>query len=142
MSLRRSDPLPDLLSLQERINRLFEASLSRRGLDELAFSGTWIPPADVYETADAFVLEIELAGLDQDDIEIAVDGDTLTVRGQRRLAGTPPESFHRMERSYGPFGRSFQLTEEVDPDRIAATWRDGLLRLQAPKARSRPRGRG
>ncbi len=142
MPLRRLDPLPDLLSLQERINRLFEASLSRGRIDEtLSLSGSWIPLADVYETPEAFVLEIELAGLDQDDIEIVVEGDSLTVKGERRPGGSSPDCFHRMERSYGAFYRSFQLSEDVDPDRVTATWRDGLLRLNAPKARSRPRGR-
>ncbi len=141
--LRRSDPLPDLLTLQERINRLFEASLSRGRInDSLSFSGSWIPLADVYETPEAFVVEIELAGLEQDDIEIAVDGDSLTVRGERHAMGNAaPECFHRMERSYGAFSRSFQLSEDVDPERVTATWRDGLLRLNAPKARPRPRGR-
>jgi len=140
--LRGSDSLPDLLRLQERINRLFEASLSRGRIDApLGFAGNWVPLADVYETPDAFVLEIELAGLDQDDIEIVAEGDSLTVRGERRLGGTAPESFHRMERSYGPFCRSFQLSEDVDPERVTAIWRYGLLRLNVPKARPRVRGR-
>lgn len=138
MPLHRPDPLPELLSLQERINRLFEATLNRSRLDEsLSFSGSWVPPADVYETPDAFVLEIELAGLGTDDIEIIVEGDSLTVRGERGLAGAA-ESFHRMERSYGGFCRSFQLSEDVDPDRVTAAWKDGLLRLSVPKIRPRP----
>jgi HSP20 family protein len=96
----------------------------------------------VYETGEAFVVEIELPGMGQDDIEIQVDGDTLVVKGERRVGGTRPESFHRMERSYGSFSRTFQLGEEVDPARVTATFRDGLLRLEAPKARPRGGGRG
>jgi HSP20 family protein len=141
--LHRSDPLQDLLNLQERMNRLFEASLDRgRMEDSFTLSGSWVPLADVYETGETFVVEIELPGMEQDDIEIQVDGDTLAVKGERRAGGTRPESFHRMERSYGSFSRTFQLGEEVDPARVTATFRDGLLRLEAPKARARPGGRG
>jgi HSP20 family protein len=135
------DPLQDLLSLQERMNRLFEESLKGRLQPALA-SASWVPMADVYETADAFVVLIELPGLSQDDIEIQVDGDELTVRGERRMgASARPESFHRMERSYGVFSRSFHLTEDTDPGRLTAQFKDGLLRLEAPKERTRRRGR-
>jgi HSP20 family protein len=140
LPMHRWDPLSDLLSLQERMNRVFEHTFARGRLDEpdLA-SGSWVPLADVYETAEGFVVQIELPGLGQDDIEIQVDGDQLTVKGERRLAGpTRPESFHRMERSYGSFSRSFRFTEDVDPDRVTAQFRDGLLRLDVPKVR--PRG--
>jgi HSP20 family protein len=141
--VHRSDPLQDLLNLQERMNRLFEASLDRSRLEEaFSFSGNWIPLADVFETLEAFVVEIELAGMGQDDIEIQVDADTITVKGERRAGGGRPDSFHRMERSYGPFCRTFQLGGEVDPARVTATFRDGLLRLEAPKARTRGGGRG
>ena len=133
----RTDPLKELLELQERMNRLFEASLSRDRLDEpgLAPSG-WVPSADVYETAEAFLIELELPGIDKDDIEIQVQGDELTVRGQRQTKGSRPECFHRMERRYGPFSRSFSLTEDVDGDRVTAEFKEGLLRLEAPKVRA------
>jgi HSP20 family protein len=141
MPLRRADPLQDLLSLQERMNRLFEESLKGR-LQPALGAATWVPLADVYETADAFIALIELPGLGQDDIEIQVDGEELTIRGERRMsASARPESFHRMERSYGFFSRSFRLTEDTDPSRLTAQFKDGLLRLEAPKERSRRRGR-
>jgi HSP20 family protein len=133
----RVDPLKELLELQERMNRLFEASLSRERLDEpsLASSG-WVPLADVYETTEAFLLEIELPGLDQNDVEIEVQGDELTVRGERQMkGGSRPECFYRMERRYGPFSRTFSLTGEIDGDRVQAQFKDGLLRLEAPKVR-------
>jgi HSP20 family protein len=125
------------------MNRLFEASLDRgRMEDSFTLSGSWVPLADVYETGESFVVEIELPGMEQDDIEIQVDGDTLVVKGERRAGGARPESFHRMERSYGSFSRTFQLGEEVDPARVTATFRDGLLRLEAPKSRARAAARG
>jgi HSP20 family protein len=119
------------------MNRLFEASLDRGRMEEsFAFSGSWVPLADVYETREAFVVEIDLPGMEQDDIEVQVDGDTLVVKGERREGGARPESYHRMERSYGSFSRTFRLGEDVDPARVTATFRDGLLRLEAPKVAS------
>jgi HSP20 family protein len=127
------------LELQERMNRLFEASLSRERLDEPGLiSGDWVPLADVFETPDAFLLEIELPGLDKDDIEVHAEGDALAVRGERHMQGGKPEGFHRMERRFGPFSRTFQFPEDVDPDRVTAQFADGLLRLEVPKVR--PRG--
>jgi HSP20 family protein len=135
------DPLQDLLSLQERMNRLFEESLKGR-LQPALGAESWVPLADVYETADAFVVLIELPGLSQDDIEIQVDGEELTIRGERQMgASARPESFHRMERSYGLFSRSFRLTEDADPSRLTAQFKDGLLRLEAPKQGDEKRGR-
>ncbi|MFI5005872.1 MAG: Hsp20/alpha crystallin family protein [Solirubrobacterales bacterium] len=133
----RTDPLKELLELQERMNRLFEASLSRDRLDEagMAPSG-WVPSADVYETAEAFLIEVELPGIDKDDIEIQVQGDELTVRGQRQMRGARPECFHRMERRYGPFSRTFSLREDVDGDRVTAEFKEGLLHLEVPKVRA------
>lgn len=134
--MRRWDPLQDILLLQERMNRLFEDSLAR-GIDGLALgSAAWTPLADVHETSDAFVVVMELPGVAQDDVEVQVDGEELVVRGERRMPGpVRPESFHRMERSYGPFSRTVPLTDEVDPARVTAQFRDGLLRLELPKVR-------
>jgi len=139
---RKWDPLRDLLMLQERMNRLFEESFAGR-LEEPAIlgSGTWTPLADAYETGEGFVVILELPGIEQDDVEVQVDGDSLTVKGQRRGLGQRPDRYHRMERSHGPFLRSFKLTDEVDPARVTAQLRDGLLRLELPKVRGRSSGR-
>jgi HSP20 family protein len=138
VTVRKWDPLRDLLSLQERMNRLFEESFAGR-LEEPAVVGsaTWTPLADAYETPEAFVVLLELPGIDENDVEVLVDGDTLTVKGQRRALGQRPDRFHRMERSHGPFLRSFQLSEEVDPDRVSAQLREGVLRLELPKLTGR-----
>ena len=138
MTVRKWDPLRDLLNLQERMNRLFEESFAGR-LEEPAMVGsaTWTPLADAYETPEAFVVLLELPGIDENDVEVHVDGDTLTVKGQRRALGQRPDRFHRMERSHGPFLRSFQLSEEVDPDRVSAQLREGVLRLELPKLTGR-----
>jgi HSP20 family protein len=141
MSIRGWDPLGDILGLQERMNRLLEEVLAPEALESpLPGSASWTPVADVYETGDSFVVLMELAGIHEDDVELAVDGDRLVVRGERK-AQLParPDRFHRMERSHGTFARSFALTQAVDPDRVSAQFRDGLLRIDLPKAAARVR---
>ena len=92
----------------------------------------------MYETGDSFVVLMELPGIDEDDVEVAVDGDRLVVKGERRpRLPARPDRFHRMERSHGPFARSFALTQAVDPDDVSAQFRDGLLRIELGKARAR-----
>ena len=137
--LHRRDPLQELLDLQERMNRLFDETLTRERLDEPSLlHGTWVPLADVVETPEGYVVEVELPGLGREDVVIQAQGDELVVRGERRPdAASRPESFHRLERRYGPFARAFRFSEEVDPDRIEAQFDDGLLRLSVPKARPR-----
>ena len=138
MPIRRWDPLRDLLTLQERMNRLFEHSMLRSRLADPAAAATWTPLADVYETAEGFVVQLEVPGIAEDDIEVHVDGDTVVVRGQRQPASrSRPDSFHRMERTYGAFSRSFQFSEDVDPDRVTARFKDGLLRVDLPKLHAR-----
>lgn len=136
----RGDPLQELLNLQERINRLFEESLGRGRADEGAAlaSGTWAPLADVYETPRAYFVRLELPGLDRDDVEIAAEDSVLTVRGERRAAASMrPESFYRLERSYGTFTRAFRFGEPIDADRVDAAFKNGLLEIEVPKARQR-----
>jgi HSP20 family protein len=96
-------------------------------------SGSWMPQADVYETPDAFVVLLELPGLVQEDVEVGVTDNLLTVKGERRLLGPRPESFFRMERSYGAFSRSFRFGAAIDTARVSAQFSSGLLRLELPK---------
>ena len=128
------DPLRDILSLQERMNRLFEESLLRGRELSAGPPAAWTPSVDVYETGEAFVMLVELPGVSEDDVEVTVEGDEVRLRGQRHLPGPRPESFERIERSYGPFARSFRFEQEVDPDRVTADFTDGLLRLEVRKA--------
>ena len=136
MALPR-DPLQELLDLQERMNRLFDETLTRERLDEPSLlQGSWVPLADVVETAEAYEVELELPGLGRDDVTVHAQGDELVVRGERRPdLGSQPQSFQRLERRYGPFSRTFRFPEEIDSDRITAAFDDGLLRLEVPKAR-------
>lgn len=135
MALPR-DPLQELLDLQERMNRLFDETLTRERLDEPSLlQGAWVPLADVVETPDGYVVEVELPGLGKNAVVVQAQGDELVVRGERRPdLGSRPESFHRLERRYGPFSRGFRFPEQVDAERVRAEFQDGLLRLEVPKA--------
>ena len=141
MAHRPWDPLRDLLDLQERINRLLEQNLARGHLAEPHLpSPTWVPLADVCETPDAFVALLELPGLDRDSIDIRAEAHALTVRGHGSPGGhLRAENFLRMERSHGPFQRTFQLTDEIVPDQVTAELADGVLRILLPKASQRSR---
>jgi HSP20 family protein len=136
----KPDPLRELLELQDRMNRLIEVALRREGLgDEAAFSSSWTPVVDVYDTGEGFLLEVELPGIDPADVEVRVQGGELSLKGRRRVnARVHPERFHRMERRHGPFTRTFPLPADVDPERLSMRWLDGLLCLDVPKARAEP----
>ncbi len=135
----RHDPLKELLDLQERMNRLFDETLGRERIEEpTMLHGTWVPVADVFETAEAYLIEVELPGLGKDEIEIQAQDDQIVVRGERQpCRASRPDAFHRLERRHGRFSREFRFTEEVDPDGVSADFSDGLLRLSVPKAQPR-----
>jgi HSP20 family protein len=131
----RWEPFRDLLSLQERMNRIFDESYRARtgSEDDWALGGSWAPPVDIYERDGNIVLKAELAGLDPKDVEIRVENNVLTLRGERKFENeVKRESFHRVERSYGTFTRSFTLPSAVDTERIKADFKDGVLQVTLP----------
>jgi HSP20 family protein len=124
--------LNDLMLMQERMTRLFEESLQRSKAEDGA--GTlWSPAVDIFETDEEVVLIAELPGIERDDVRVDVEGARLSLRGERRFSGDR-ERYHRVERPYGAFSRSFDLPPTVDPDRISADYRRGLLTVRLPKA--------
>jgi HSP20 family protein len=134
----RPDPLKELLDLQERMNRLFDATLSHGGQEEMeTWAPSWSPLADVLDTPDAYLVEIELPGLGREEIDVQVNGRELVVRGVRDPAGGRSAAFLRLERRYGPFTRAFRFDVDIDADRVEAEIKDGLLSLSVPKARPR-----
>ncbi len=135
MTLTRWDPFRDLVSLQERMNRLFEDSLARSNTtDQEMAMGAWTPAVDIYETPEEIVLKADLPGVDQKDIDLRIENSTLTVRGERRfMKEAKEEDYHRIERSYGVFSRSFQLPGSVDQTRILANHKSGVLEVHLPK---------
>ncbi|MEW5807367.1 MAG: Hsp20/alpha crystallin family protein [Acidobacteriota bacterium] len=135
MAITRWDPFRDLLALQERMNKLFEDSLSRsRAMEEGLSAGAWSPSVDIYEIADRIVLKVDLPGMKQDEIELKVENYMLTIKGERQLEKeTKREDYLRIERAYGAFSRSFTLPNTVDVDRIMAEHKNGVLEVVIPK---------
>ena len=138
MALIRWDPFRDLLGLQERMNKLFDESyrgLPRTGSeDDWALGGAWAPAVDIYEQGSDIVLKAELPGVDPKNVDVRLENNTLTLRGERKLDNeVKRENYHRIERSYGAFSRSFTLPSVVDQTSIKAEFRDGLLRVTMPK---------
>lgn len=135
MAITRWDPFRDLLSLQERMNKLFEDSLSRsRAVEEGLSAGAWSPSVDIYETTDKIILKADLPGMRQDEVELKVENNTLIIKGERQVEKeTKREDYLRIERSYGAFSRSFQLPNAVDVDRITAEHKNGVLEIVLPK---------
>lgn len=136
----RPDPLKEMLDLQERMNRLFDETLSRERIEDPARHGGWSPIADVLETEDAYVVELEIPGVGPEDFTVHAHGSEIVVRGERRPpSGSRPEAFHRVERRHGAFARGFRFPQDVDGAAITARVTDGILQLHVPKAR--PAGR-
>lgn len=134
MAFIRWDPVRDLMEFQERMNRLFDKSMARTRREEVLPRGMWTPSVDIYETVDAIVIDVELAEINIDELVVDVEKDVLTIKGERPLSKeAKPEQYHLIERSYGPFSRSFTLPESVDSIGIKGNYRDGILTLKLPK---------
>jgi len=134
--MAESDPLNELLRVQKRMNELCESAMSRTEFETHAGVDSWTPVADVYETADGLMVCLELPGLEQDKIDLRLDGEELVVEGGRQMehAGRG-ERFHRVERSYGKFVRRFRLPPGVDRDAVRAGYSDGVLTVHLPHQR-------
>jgi HSP20 family protein len=134
MSIVRYDPFRDLRGLQEEVNRLFSSSLSRDFRDESIARGAWNPQVDIFENKDQIVLEAELPGMNREDFELTVENNILTLRGERRFEKrSENDNYHRVERSYGSFTRSFTLPQSVSSDSATAEYKDGVLRVTLHK---------
>jgi HSP20 family protein len=140
-TLVRWDPFRDLVSIQDELNRLFGRTFN--GVDPMrpAAAGAWIPAMDVLETEDRFVVKLELAGIDPEDVEVAVNGSTLSVSGNREFSTeTNEENYHRLERRYGSFSRSITLPQTVDTEKVEASFDKGVLTVEVPKVeRAKPK---
>ncbi|MEP6768173.1 MAG: Hsp20/alpha crystallin family protein [Acidobacteriota bacterium] len=135
------DPYREFNALQERLNRVLGAG-GRRERDEEMSLGAWIPPVDIEEDKEKLVLTAELPGFKEDQIQIQMEGGVLTLRGERKFEEERKngKNFHRVERAYGQFVRSFTLPNNVDRENVQAHFSDGLLRIEMPKREeARPR---
>ena len=141
MAIIRWDPYRDIVALRDRMNRLFEDMSGPRSEEKNILAGAWAPSVDIYENETEVVLAAEIPGVDEKDVEIKVEDNNLILRGERKFEKeTKEENYHRIERSYGSFFRSFALPSYIDQDRIEAEHENGVLKIRMPKrAELKPR---
>lgn len=133
MVMTRWSPWPELRSMQERMERLLEMSRERNAGEPFE-QGLWQPAADVYEDEREVVIKLDLPEVDQEDIDVRIEGGTLIVQGLRRLEQEERQArYQRIEREHGPFKRVFSLPASVDPDRTVVRCDRGVLKIVLPK---------
>ncbi len=135
MAIIRWDPFRDLMTLRDRMNRLFEDAVSTARSEERdLISSAWSPAVDIYEDENQLVLTAEVPGIEDKDIEIKIEDNTLSIRGERKMEKeTKEENYHRIERAYGSFYRSFSLPNYIDQENIRADHENGVLKITLPK---------
>jgi HSP20 family protein len=126
-------------SLQDQVNRLFDETFSRRSAE--SEMGTWAPPVDIYETEQELVLKADLPEVIQQEIDIRIENNMLTIRGERKFYGEVSQhNYLRTKRAYGPFTRSFSLPNTINTEAIKADYNNGVLSIRMPKREeSRPK---
>ena len=136
MALVRWEPFRELLTAQDRFNQLFNQTFTQ-GLpqsEEDLSNRVWAPAVDIYETEQNLVLKVDLPGINPDDVEVRVENQTLFIRGERKFEKDVKEgNYHRVERTYGNFARSFTLPNTVSPESVTAEYKDGILTLTLAK---------
>jgi len=135
MDLVRWEPLDGLNRIQSRINDLFDETFGRPRASSPATNGVWLPPVDVLESKDSFLIRAELPGMKKEDFNLEVKEGTLTLTGERKFE-EPANGveYHRVERVSGKFIRSFSLPQTVKSEEIKANYRDGILEVHVPKS--------
>ena len=129
--LTRQNPLNDFRTLQ---NRFFEPFFGRFSfLDDAMTSSTWAPPVDVAEDAEKIHVKVEVPGMEEKDLKINYEDGLLTVSGERQFERREDRNYHRIERAYGSFVRTFSLPRSIDSARITANYRNGVLEIEIPK---------
>jgi HSP20 family protein len=139
--LTRWDPFREFVTIQDRMNRLFRDSFGPEGREEALTSTTFAPPVDVYEDEHNVTLKIEVPGIEEKDIDVQIENNTLTVHGERKYEKEEKEeNYRRVERQYGNFTRTFSLPNTVDQDSVQADYDKGVLKIKlAKKAEAKPK---
>ena len=134
MSIIKYDPFRELRSLQDEMNRLFITSVPGNFNREDMASGGWLPSVDIYESENEIVLEAELPGMKREDFEVSIENNVITLKGERKFEKKEEsDNYHRVERSYGSFTRSFNLPRTVSAEETTADFKNGILRVSLPK---------
>jgi HSP20 family protein len=132
MAITRWDPFREVVALQNRMNSLF-GNMNNENENPLT-TASFAPAVDVYEDEKKVVLKLEVPGIDQKDLDVSVENNTLTVKGERKFESEEKEeNFHRIERRYGSFYRAFSLPTTVDTESVAARYEAGVLKLELKK---------
>ena len=127
------EPFRDLMAMQDRMTRLFDETLSRIWKEEVP-RGVWSPPVDIMERENEVILKVDLPEMNQNDIDIKVEENTLIIRGERKfIKETPAGNYLQIERPYGKFQRTFGVPRGIDQEKIKAAYKDGVLRVVLPK---------
>ncbi|HUN77450.1 MAG TPA: Hsp20/alpha crystallin family protein [Solirubrobacteraceae bacterium] len=138
MALIRWEPARELQSLQQEMNRLFGTFSDPQVGAGSGAAGRWIPAMDLVEQGEEYILRADLPGLAEDDVKVELEGDVLTISGERRSERTGAgEGYRRLERATGRFSRSLTLPEGVDPASVEARFERGVLEVRIPKPRAR-----
>src|SRR5579862_6017966 len=139
--LTRWDPLRDLATMQNRLNRFVREPYSPDGPEEALTTTSFAPAADIYEDEHNITLKLEVPGIDEKDIDVRIENNTLTVHGERKIEKEEKEeNFRRVERQYGSFTRSFTLPSSVDTGQVSADYEKGVLKIKlAKKAEAKPK---
>ncbi len=133
MAIVKYNPFGELRSIQEQMNRLLDLAWQRETGEELK-EGLWQPLVDIYEDSESVVIKAELPDIDQKDIEVKIEDNTLTLRGERKQEkDLKKENYHRIERYYGTFQRSFALPHTINQEKVKASCERGVLTITLPK---------
>ena len=131
MAITRWDPFRDVVTMQNRLNSLFR---DMNEADSQLTTAAFVPAVDIYEDEKKVMLKLEVPGIDEKDLDVSVENNTLTVKGERKFEKEEKEeNFHRIERRYGSFFRAFTLPSTVDTEHVAASYNAGVLRLELLK---------
>jgi HSP20 family protein len=133
MEFPKVDPLKDMVSIRDEIDRLFDSFLGRTPTFRRTAEGEWSPVVDVQETPDEFIVIVEVPGMKKEDISISLTGDAISISGDKKRDDVGNITYHRLERSCGRFRRTISLPTEVTADEVNATYEDGLLTITLPK---------
>jgi HSP20 family protein len=133
MAVIRWTPFQDLATVQDRMNRLFNEFHNRHD-DDVMTRGAWVPPVDIFENGNKeLVIKAELPAMTREEIDVTVENQTLTIRGEKKFNHEiKDEQYHRVERTYGSFSRSFSLPSTVDVTKVSADYKDGVLTVTLP----------
>jgi len=141
MNLMKWDPFRELEDVSNRLNRVFGRPLARMEPNEMFTVADWTPSADISETDTAYLIKAEIPGVNKEDVKVTIENGMLTIQGERKMEKEEKDKkFHRIERSYGSFMRSFRVPDDADESAVKAEFKDGVLNITLTKsAKAKPK---